>query len=159
MLRAAAAAVRNNGDDTAGELLAAAAAAATRVSGARPVRTPAPATVGTFCATTVVMKQVESCVISGDTGRALVLAEEVRPNDRPTSNNRNRHLLDLAYAQADNRRFAEATETLLRIRRDAPAWLSHQRYAQDIVTTLVSARRRAMTVELSTLADAVGLQL
>jgi transcriptional regulator with XRE-family HTH domain len=160
MLRGAAAAVRNNRDDRAGEMLDAAAAAGARVATvAGSVVTPAPATVGTFGPATVAMKRVETAIVAGDTGRALRLAQRVPAGERPTSNNRNRHLLDVAYAQADNRLYAEATATLERIRHDAPIWLRHQRYARDIVANVVASRRRALSDELNNLVAAVGLEL
>ncbi|MGC9671489.1 helix-turn-helix domain-containing protein [Planosporangium sp. 12N6] len=160
MLRGSAAAVRNNRDDRSTELLDAAAAAAARVSGAPGVvLAPGPATVGAFCETTVAMKRVEASVISGHTGRALDLTRAVPTDGRPTSNNRNRHLLDVAYALVDQRRYAEATQTLLRVRQDAPSWLRHQRYGRDIVSSLVKLRKRAVGEELSGLADLVGVDL
>jgi hypothetical protein len=160
MLRGAAAAARNNRDDRAVELLDAAAAAGARVGTApTTVRAPAPASVGTFGPRTVAMKRVEAAVIAGDTGRALTLAGQVPPGDRPTSNNRNRHLLDVAFAQLDNRLYAEATATLRQVHEDAPTWLRHQRYARDIVAGLVASRRRALSNELTGLADAVGVDL
>src|SRR5262249_44307833 len=158
-LRAAAAAVRNTRADRAWEMLDAADAAATRTAAAGPVRTPAPATVGTFGTGTVAMKRVETAVIAGDTTRALELAAAVPPEDRPTSNNRNRHLLDVAYSQVDLRLYGEAAATLQQVRHDAPSWLRHQRYARDIVEQLLAARRRAIGDELAQLAEAVDLPL
>jgi transcriptional regulator with XRE-family HTH domain len=160
MLRGAAAAVRNNRDDRAEEMLDAAAAAGARVSTTRgPVVMPAPATVGTFGALTVAMKRVETAVIAGDTGRALTLAEHVPLGDNPTSNNRNRHLLDVAFSQLDQKLYSESIGTLRQVEHEAPMWLSHQRYATDIVAGLVASRHRAISDELARLADAVGLAL
>lgn len=160
LLRAGAAAVRNNRDSQAAEMLDAAAAAGTRVANVPGgVVSPGPASVGTFGPRTVAMKQVETAVIAGETGRALTLAERIPPGDHPTSNNRNRHLLDVAFAQVDQRLYAEATATMQQVQHDAPHWLRHQRYAHDIVAGLVASRKRAITEELSTLADSVGLPL
>ncbi|MDQ7910766.1 helix-turn-helix transcriptional regulator [Phytohabitans sp. ZYX-F-186] len=158
LLRASAAAVRDNRDDDAQTMLDAAAAAAVRIGDRVPehVISPGPATIGAFCHTTVEMKRVESAVIAGDVGRALALAERVPPSDRPTSNNRNRHRLDVAWAHAQAGQHAEATEVLLDVREHAPAWLRHQRFARDIVGTLAASRRRAMSRELAELADLVG---
>lgn len=71
---------------------------------------------------------------------------------RPTSNNRNRHLLDVANAYARTRQHGQAIDTLAGIRDAAPEWLPNQRYARDIV-----ARRRTPTGEMRSLADTVGL--
>jgi len=160
MLRAAAAAVRDNRDDSATDMLNAAAAAASALGDRPPAvaLSPGPAAVGAFCAATVAMKRVEAAVIAGDTARALVLAGQVPDDERPTSNNRNRHRLDVAYAQADQHSYSDATATLLGIRADAPAWLRHQRYARDIVGTIAAARKRAMSAELADLAELVGVE-
>jgi transcriptional regulator with XRE-family HTH domain len=161
MLRLAAAAARNNATDTAVEALSAADAAATRMGGRPDLYTPRPASLDAFGPAIVGMKRVETAIIAGETGTALTLAEAVPASvaERPTSNNLNRHRLDVAYAQADQRRYADATETLLQVRADAPSWLRHQRMARDIVSTVAAGRRRAMTDELSSLADLVGLAL
>jgi hypothetical protein len=37
------------------------------------------------------------------------------------------------------------------VRSDAPSWLRHQRYARDIVSTLVETRKRALTADLADL--------
>jgi hypothetical protein len=123
------------------------------------VRSPAPATVGTFGPGTVAMKRVETAVIAGDTARALALAAEVPAGGVATSNNLNRYRLDVAFAQADNGRPADATATLRRIHADAPVWLRHQRYARDIVTDLLNRRRTAPGTDLLALAHAVGIPL
>ncbi|MEU7435556.1 hypothetical protein AB0B07_32685 [Streptomyces sioyaensis] len=44
------------------------------------------------------------------------------------------------------------------IRARAPQWLPNQRYAQDILG-LVVAKRRTLTLEMRSLADAIGLPL
>jgi hypothetical protein len=157
LLRAAAAATRDNRDDDAEAMLDAAAAAATRM-GARAAEDvpPGPATIGAFCGTTVQMKRVEAAVIAGDPRRALVLAQMVPPSSRPTSNNRNRHLLDVAWAHTQERRYTDAKAVLLGVKAEAPAWLRHQRFARDIVETIRTERRRAMDDELVELAALVG---
>lgn len=161
LLRAAAAAARDNRDDDAETLLDAAAAAAVRVGDRVPIEmlSPGPARLGALCHATVQMKRVEAAVISGDPGRALALAEQVPPSDRPTSNNRHRHLLDWAWAYAQLGQHAQATEVMLELRSQAPTWLRHQRLARDIVVSIVAARKRAMSSELADLAALVGADL
>lgn len=161
LLRAAAAAVRDNRDDDAESMLDGAAAAAIRIGERVPdeVLSPGPATIGAFCRTTVEWKRIESAVIAGNPERALDLARHVPPSDRPTSNNRNRHLLDVASAQAQVGAHGEATASLLSLRAAAPAWLRHQRYARDIVATIAAARKRAMSRELAELAALVGTEI
>lgn len=158
LLRAAAAAVRDNRDDDAEAMLDAAAAAAVRVGDRVPehLLSPGPATIGAFGHQLVEMKRVEAAVVAGRPDRALDLSARMPASGRPTSNNRNRHLLDVAWAHAQEGQHAEATEVLLGVRQDAPAWLRHQRFARDIVSSIASARRRAMSQELADLAALVG---
>jgi transcriptional regulator with XRE-family HTH domain len=157
VLRAAAVAARDNRDDDATGFLDAAAAAAARMGGGAAPQ--GPTTIGAFCESTVAMKRVESAVVAGDYGRALRLAEQVPRGSRPTSNNWNRHLLDVASAHVGRHAYGEATDTLLQIRSVAPTWLRHQRLARDLVGTVVAARRRAMGPELTELASLVGAEL
>lgn len=161
LLRAAAAAVRDNRDDDAEGMLDGAAAAAVRVGDHAPteVLSPGPATIGAFCRTTVEWKRVESAVIAGHPDRALTLARQAPPSDRPTSNNRNRHLLDVAAAYAQTGAYGDATAVLMGLRDTAPAWLRHQRYARDVVSSITTARRRAMSQELADLAALVGMEV
>ncbi|WP_344131195.1 hypothetical protein [Luedemannella flava] len=105
------------------------------------------------------MKRVETAVVCGDTGQALALARTVPAGARTTSNNRNRHLLDVAFAQVDTRRYTEATQTLTTVLRAAPLWLRHQRLARDIVASLVALRRRAISRELTDLTRITGVDL
>ena len=160
LLRAAAAAVRDNRDDDAENMLNGAAAAAARIGDELPdsVLSPGPATIGTFCRTTVEWKRIESAVIAGQPGRALDLSKAVMPSRRPTSNNRNRHLLDVASAYTQVGAYGDATTVLLGLRDTAPAWLRHQRYARDIVSAIATARKRAMTKELAELAAMIGTE-
>jgi transcriptional regulator with XRE-family HTH domain len=159
LLRAAAAAVRDNRDGDAEELLDGAAAAAVRIGERTPpvLLSPGPASIGAFCPTTVEMKRVEASVIAERPDRALQLAQRVPPSDRPTSNNRNRHRLDVAWAHANTGAYAAATGVLLDVRTNAPAWLRHQRYAGDIIGTIASAKRRALSQDLADLAALVGV--
>jgi transcriptional regulator with XRE-family HTH domain len=79
---------------------------------------------------------------------------------RPTSNNRNRHLLDVANAhtRTRTRQYAEAIDILSGIRATAPQWLPNQRYARDIMSRII-ARRRTLTPEMRALADTVGVPM
>lgn len=161
LLRAAAAASRDNRDDDADSMLDGAAAAAVRIGERTPAAllSPGPATIGAFCPTTVEMKRVEAAVVAERPDRALHLAGQLTASDRPTSNNQNRHKLDVAWANARTGAYADATETLLEVRRNAPAWLRQQRYARDIVNMIASAKRRALSRDLAELAALVGMEL
>ncbi|WP_422770716.1 helix-turn-helix domain-containing protein [Plantactinospora sp. WMMC1484] len=160
LLRASAAAVRDNRGDDAETLLDAAAAAATRLGDRASVEalSPGPASIGVFCSRTVEMKRVENVIVAGDPGRALELARRIPPGGRPTSNNRNRHRLDIASALTQVGELPAATDVLLDLRHAAPTWLRHQRYARDIVRTIRARRRRPMSEELVDLASLMGLE-
>jgi len=161
LLRAAAAAVRDNRDDDADEMLNGAAAAAVRVSDRVPdsLLSPGPATIGAFCRTTVEWKRVESELIAGHPNRALELSRTAPESTRPTSNNRNRHRLDVAAAYVQVGAYDEAQAVLMDLKNNAPAWLRHQRFARDIVGTIAAEKKRAMSRELAALASLVGMDL
>ncbi|RZU48580.1 transcriptional regulator with XRE-family HTH domain [Krasilnikovia cinnamomea] len=159
LLRAAAAAVRDNRDDDAEDMLNGAAAAAQRLGDRVPdaLLSPGPATIGLFCATTVGWKRIESELIAGRPDRALALSRTIPDSTRPTSNNRNRHRLDVAAAHAQLGAYDEARTVLLALKDDAPRWLRHQRYARDVVAMIVAGKRRAMSRDVAALAALVGL--
>ncbi|MFI2189722.1 hypothetical protein [Streptomyces sioyaensis] len=108
---------------------------------------------------TVTLKRTENAMVVDRPDLVLKLAPQIPANGmRPTSNNRNRHLLDVANAHARTRHYGEAVEILQSIRACAPQWLPNQRYAQDILG-LVVAKRRTLTPEMRSLADETGLPL
>ncbi|RBM05626.1 helix-turn-helix transcriptional regulator [Streptomyces sp. PT12] len=113
----------------------------------------------TFGPTTVALKQAENAMIMDQPEEVLRLAQNVPTGGlRPTKNNLNRHLLDVADAQARLRRHQEAVQTMLGILRDSPEWLPNQRYARDIVGRVVE-RRRTLTPQMRVLADVVRLPM
>ncbi|WP_049564877.1 helix-turn-helix domain-containing protein [Streptomyces sp. SBT349] len=113
----------------------------------------------TFGPVTVALKQAENAMIMDQPDEVLRLANRVPAGGlRPTSNNRNRHLLDVAAAQVRLRHHPQAVETLLGILRHSPEWLPNQRYARDIMGQVVE-RRRMLTPQMRALADAVKLPL
>ncbi len=154
LLRASAAAARNNRPDEADDLMRLASAAAARI-GHDVIDYHEYWT--SFGPTTVAMKAVENAMIQGRPDKALVLADTIHTPGRPTSNNRNRFLLDKAAARLELRQYSEATAILLGIMRDAPEWLKLQRYATDLTRTIIDKRSRALPEELVVLADLMGL--
>ncbi|MCP9205484.1 helix-turn-helix domain-containing protein [Streptomyces sp. NEAU-Y11] len=70
----------------------------------------------------------------------------------------NRHRLDVASAHVSLRQHGEAVEILTELHKAVPQWLPCQRYARDIMADVID-RRRTLTPEMRTLADAVGLPL
>ncbi|GAA0934698.1 MULTISPECIES: helix-turn-helix domain-containing protein [Streptomyces violaceusniger group] len=112
-----------------------------------------------FGPVTVALKRTENAAVSGKPDRVLKLAEGISKGGlRATSNNRNRHLLDVASAHATMRNYSESMSILSGINNSAPEWLSQQRYARDIMGQVIG-RRRTLTPEMRSLADAVGLPM
>jgi len=157
-LRASAAAVRNNRPSEAEDLIRAAQAAAARI-GADFIDYHE--YWSSFGPVTVAYKHVENKVIEDDPHGALALAARIPPDPsaRPTSNNLNRHLLDVAWAQVQLRRYSEGTAILLGIQRRAPEWLRYQRFAKDTAKRIVHRHKRSLPPELVTLADALGIDV
>ncbi|MEV6693347.1 helix-turn-helix transcriptional regulator [Micromonospora sp. NPDC051196] len=152
---AAAAHARDNRPDVAAELVDAAAAAAVRIG----TRAPGPdhlMMVGGFDVGRVQMQRVENAAVAGDPATVLTLAEAVPPGPTPVGSSWQRHRLDVAWAYAEQRQYADATAVLLDLQDRAPAWLRHQRYARDVVRQIAEGRRRAMSTELAGLAALVG---
>jgi hypothetical protein len=88
----------------------------------------------------------------------LALARKVPGNLRPTSDNRNRYLLDVTAAHLALRRYPDAFDVLYRLSHEAPAWLENQRMAKDLLDRIVR-KRRTLTPEMRELADAIRLPL
>jgi transcriptional regulator with XRE-family HTH domain len=156
LLRMSAAGVRDNRPGEAEDALRLAQSAAVAMG-----REYAPREdfLRTFGPVTVALKRTENASIVGRPDQVLQLASKV-PADKlkPTSNNRNRHLLDVADAYARTRQYGEAVEVLQGIHQSSPQWLPNQRYARDILGRVVN-RRRTLTPEMRTLADAVSLPM
>ncbi|MGW7270782.1 helix-turn-helix domain-containing protein [Streptomyces sp. NPDC054864] len=113
----------------------------------------------TFGPTTVALKRTENAGIVDRPDHVLDLAAKI-PTDtlRPTSNNRNRHRLDVADAYAKTRQYAEAVGELNTIWHNSPEWLPTQRYARDILGRVIE-KRRTLTPDMRVLADAIGVPM
>lgn len=81
-----------------------------------------------------------------------------RPSGQAVSTEYHRHRLDVAKAHTMMRQYGQAVDVLTGVNETAPEWLANQRYARDILGDVVK-RRRTLTPEMRTLADAVGLPL
>jgi transcriptional regulator with XRE-family HTH domain len=112
----------------------------------------------TFGPATVAMKKVENAVIDGRPDIALRLARRVPSGLRPTSDNRNRHLLDVSAAHLELRHYDKAFGILRGLSADAGPWLAEQRMARDLLGRIVE-HRRTLTAEMRELAGAVRLEL
>ncbi|MFB8003022.1 helix-turn-helix domain-containing protein [Nocardia sp. NPDC056000] len=154
LLRGSAAAIRDNRPDEADDMMRLAQAGAVvmkrDVSGYQDYWTR-------FGPATVAMKRVENAVVDDQPDLALRLAREVPAGLRPTSDNRNRHLLDVASAHLELRRPDNAFEVLRQLSIEAGPWLAEQRLARDLMGRLI-AERRTLTAEMRHLADLIDLE-
>jgi transcriptional regulator with XRE-family HTH domain len=156
LLRVSAAAVRNSQPGDAEDALKFASAAAVALG-----REYAPENdfLRTFGPTTVKLKAAENASVIDRPDLVLRIAERIPAFSlKPTSTNRNRHLLDVADAHAKTGNYADAFEKLGLIHGESPEWLPHQRYARDILGRVIRGRR-TLTAEMRTMADVVGLPL
>jgi transcriptional regulator with XRE-family HTH domain len=155
LLRGSAAAIRDNRPREAADMMrlaeAASVAAGNERGGYHMYWT-------TFGPATVAMKKVENAVVDGRPDVALQLARQVPSGLRPTSDNRNRHLLDVAAAHLELRDYDDAFGVLYGLSRDAGPWLAEQRMARNLLGRIVG-HRRTLTEEMRELADAVRLPL
>lgn len=154
LLRGSAAAIRDNRPDEADEMMRLALSGAVRMGREHGSY---PEYFTTFGPVTVQMTRVENAVIESQPERALQLAQEVPPGLRSTSDNRNRHLLDVANARVMLREYDKALDILAQLSREAPGWLPNQRYAKDMLNTIIG-KRRTLTAEMRALADAIGFE-
>jgi hypothetical protein len=155
LLRASAAAIRDNRPGEAAATMRLAQAAAAAVG---PDRGSYHSYWTTFGPATVAMKNVENAVVSDRPDTALRLAGNVPPGLRPTSDNRNRHLLDVAAAHLALRDYPQGFDVLYRLAKEAPLWLAQQQAAKDLLGQIV-ARRRTLTPQMRELAEAISLPL
>jgi transcriptional regulator with XRE-family HTH domain/predicted nucleic acid-binding protein len=156
LLRVSAAAIRNGQPNEAEDALKLATAAAVAMG-----REYAPENdfLRTFGPTTVKLKAAENASIIDRPDMVLRLAKRVPVTGlKPTSNNRNRHFLDVADAHARMGAYSDAVAKLREIQAGSPEWLPTQRYARDIVEKIVTGRR-TLTPEMRQLAGVVRYEL
>ncbi|MBB5139662.1 hypothetical protein HNP84_009426 [Thermocatellispora tengchongensis] len=155
LLRTSAAAARDNRPGEAEDAIRLARAAAVAMG-----REMAPAEdfLRTFGPVTVAMKRAENAMIEDRPDKVLQLSQHIPTAGLlPTSNNRNRHMLDVADAHRRSREYGEAFEILQQIRRDSPEWIVNQRYARDILQGIIG-KRRTLTADMRDMADFVRLE-
>ena len=112
-----------------------------------------------FGPTNVAIHRVSVAAELGDAGEALHAATAVDLDRLPSGllSRRAQVNLDLAWAQAQRRRDAEATLHLLEAERIAPQVIRHNVIAQEIVREMLARGNRAQTQQLSLLARRAGL--
>ncbi|WP_343240255.1 transcriptional regulator [Streptomyces sp. SID14515] len=154
LLRVSAAAVRDNRPGEAADAMKLARAAASVLGTERAHHADG---MRTFGPTTIVLKSAENESIRRRPDKVLDLAKQVPIGGvLPSTNNRNRHALDVADALVATRKYAEAVGVLQGIHDASPEWLPNQRYARDILGRVVE-RRRSLSPEIRNLAEVVGL--
>jgi transcriptional regulator with XRE-family HTH domain len=108
----------------------------------------------TFGEATVAMKHAENELVAGHPDRVLDVARTVPAALSPTSDNRNRHLLDVAVALDQLRQRDKAIKVLTQIRTQAGPWLAEQKAARELIAS-ISRRRRTLPPVLRELAGTV----
>ncbi|QDQ14297.1 helix-turn-helix domain-containing protein [Streptomyces spectabilis] len=157
LLRISAATIRDNRNGEATSAMKWAAVAA-RALGAEHQPDPF-VSLKTFGPTTVALKVIENAAVTGQPETVLRLAKRVpKGGVRPTASNINRHMLDVADAQAKTGDYSGAVTRLLKIKSRYPEWLGNQRYAGDVVSN-IAENRRLITPELREVASIVRVPL
>lgn len=112
-----------------------------------------------FGPTNVAIHRVTVAAELGDAGEAIRAAEAVREDRLPVSliSRRAQVHLDLAWAQSQRRRDADATLHLLEAERIAPQAMRHNVIAQEIVREMLRRGNRTKTRSLADLASRAGL--
>ncbi|WP_063044636.1 helix-turn-helix domain-containing protein [Nocardia pseudovaccinii] len=147
--------VRDNSPGETEDALSLARAAADRI-GHEVLYDPNPNRL--FGPVTVAQITGECAVIAEQPSKTLAIAESLPTTVlSPTAAGRLRHRLDVANAHTQLRQHGEATHTLQQLRTAAPEWLAQQRYARDILGTIVH-QRRTLTDEMRELAELVRLE-
>ncbi|MFD4403864.1 helix-turn-helix domain-containing protein [Nocardia sp. NPDC058499] len=154
-LYAANASIRDNVESRADDALALARAAAHRIG--REVLTDTH-TVRAYGPISVAHNTAETYVLTGRPDKALAIAQATpAPTLQPNGAGRLRHRLDVASAHAQLDQGTAAVGVMSEIHTVAPEWLAQQRYARDILGSIV-AGRRSLTSEMRELADAIRLE-
>ncbi|MEK8172245.1 hypothetical protein NKH77_32080 [Streptomyces sp. M19] len=156
LLRVAAAAVRNGQGGQAQKALRLAKGAAATLG---TEYAPENENVRTFGPTTVRLKTAEHASVTDQPDAVLRLADRVPMFAiRPSTSNRNRHKLDVAYAHVRLRQWGPAMDKLTALQRTAPEWLPQQSYARTVLGRIVE-ERRTLTPEMREMAAAIHLQI
>lgn len=156
LLRVSAAAVRNSQAGQAADAIRLAQSAAVALGREYAPENDA---LRTFGPTTVKLKAAENASVTDRPDVVLRLADRIPQYAlKPTSNNRNRHYLDVADAYTKTDQYAEAFGRLEQIREGSPEWLPNQVYARRILDKIVKGRR-TLSHEMRDMANVVGLPL
>ncbi|MDA8372628.1 MAG: helix-turn-helix transcriptional regulator [Nocardiopsaceae bacterium] len=148
LLRASAAAARNNRPDEAREAIRLARTAGAALGDEVTHRLRGWVSFGPI---TVELKAIENEAIADRPDRVLAMSAPLAQGSS-TSDNWNRHMLDVAKAYSRMRQDAEATQVLAQLAATSPQWLSHQRMAEETFAEIRGRRKRALTTDQRKLA-------
>jgi hypothetical protein len=147
------AAVRDNRPDEAREALRVARLAAAGIdSDIIPRYNP----WEVFGPTMVAMVQAENAMIAGRPDVTLDIGSRTTGRGYVVPRNFHRHRLDVAHAYAVTRQSDRACGVLAELKIVAPEWLAQQRYAREILATVIRRRRR-LSDDMRDLADFLHL--
>lgn len=155
-LRIASAAVRNNRPDEAAE---ARRMAGTAASALDQEHADYRSHWTTFGPVTAELKAVEDLSIAGDSRGLLRQSDEgrlsskaLRKFGKPSTNNWDRHRLDVARAHVEPGSTQDAMAEFTRIKRTSGYWLQHQPMARYVMQDLLRTRKRTLTKDMREMA-------
>ncbi|MFP8905437.1 hypothetical protein [Streptomyces atacamensis] len=159
--RVASAAMRNNRPDVTQEARRMTAAAANALGVEHSDFRQHWATFGPVTAET---KVIEDLSLIGDARGVLSRADEglvgrraLRKYGHPTSNNWDRHRLDIARAHVILGAHQDAMDELNAVRRRSPEWLRHQKMAGHIMRDILTKRKRTLTKDMREMASHLSI--
>jgi hypothetical protein len=155
LMRAAAAAARDNRPDEAADALRLVAIAA---HGAGHDFTLPYSPWHTFGPVTASVAAAENATQSGQPALTLAIARQLHGSMGRVHKFSPSHRLDVAHSHAALRQYGQAVTVLQELRRARPEWLPQQRYAHDILASVIT-RRRTLTSEMRDLATLMQLPL
>ncbi|MBI1757958.1 MAG: helix-turn-helix transcriptional regulator [Actinobacteria bacterium] len=104
----------------------------------------------------VIMQAVDIAVVTNQPGHALDQARRMPLDTRLPLAARSRHMTDVAFAHAALGHDDAALDTMLRVERAAPSWISYQAFPRVVVGDLLHNERRRNT-QLRELAGRLGV--
>ncbi|MBB4931871.1 transcriptional regulator with XRE-family HTH domain [Lipingzhangella halophila] len=153
LMRASAAAARNNNVTQARDLQSVAESAAVRIQDEHEA-----AGHMRFGPVTAAMNGMQNELIGGHPDRALERADSLPgQTSGATQNTQQRFALDRANALVQVGDTDQATEVMMRLRRQAPEWLRYQRTARNIAEDIVESRPRMPSEDQRQIADFLGV--